>query len=243
MEVPPALIHLLEPRLLLFSSEPGTALLLEKGLRPLALPVDEAAMADLLGQSFATRHHKVILLQDPRAAREQVADWVRHIRQDNSWSSIMVMLIGSIDSGTRQAILQAGADHVLRLPGARDEWATLYLELFRNPDYWNHDPPVLDPARLCLQNAEQRLDLTFVQVQTLLALLYAPDHLLSFDDLTTPLGLNVRSYDMRVMEKFFSRLRSAIRKAFGINVIHNVRGVGYRLSRGSISTAPMAMRS
>jgi DNA-binding response OmpR family regulator len=243
MDVPPALLLALEPRLLMLSSDPDGARLLEQWLQPLALPVDAGALADLAGQPFALSHHKVILLQAPRAAREQVSDWVRHIRLANSWSSVMVMLIGSIDASTRQHIVHAGADHVLRVPSASAERATFYLQLFQNPDYWNLDPPVLDPARLCLQNADQRLDLTFVQVQTLLALLYAPDHLMSFDDLAVPLGLNARSYDMRVMEKFFSRLRNAIRKAFAINVIQNVRGAGYRLTRGSIATAPIALRS
>lgn len=243
MDVPPALFHSLEPRLLLLSSEPNSAPSLRQWLLPLSLSVDEQPLTELPAQPFEKVSHKVIVVEPPRAAREQANAWVRHIREGNSWSSVMVVMVSGIDSSTRQHLLQAGADHVLRLPAGNDERATFYQDLFQDPDYWNPDPPVLDPARLCLQSAEQRLDLTFVQVQTLLALLYAPGHLLSFDDLTAPLGLNVRSYDMRVMEKFFSRLRSVIRKAFGINVIQNVRGAGYRLARGSITAKPMALRS
>lgn len=241
MDVLAALFHPLEPRLLMLCSDTSRTDSLERYLRHLPLPVEGLQPDVQPAFDYETSRHKAILVEPGRGERQKGVRWVDDIRRSNSWASVLVALTGA-DPAIRQAYQHAGADHVLRLPGPEQEREAFYLALFQNPDYWNLAPPVLDPVRLCLEDATRRLDLTFVQVQVVLALLYAPHHQLSFDDLAQLLGLNMRTYDVRVVEKFVSRLRSSIRRAFGTHVIQSVRGTGYRLIRGCISPPPIAFR-
>jgi len=240
MDVLAALFHPLEPCLLMLCTDTSQSQSLERYLNPLSLPVEDLQPEVQPTFDYEKSRHKVILVEPGRGERQKGVRWVDDIRRGNTWASVLVALTGA-DPSIRQAYQQAGADHVLRLPNAEPERETFYVELFQNPDYWNLAPPVVDPARLCLEDETRRLDLTFVQVQVVLALLYAPQHQLSFDDLAQLLGLNLRMYDVRVVEKFVSRLRSSIRKVFGTNVIQSVRGSGYRLNRGCISPPPSAL--
>jgi DNA-binding response OmpR family regulator len=48
------------------------------------------------------------------------------------------------------------------------------------------------------------------------------------------MGLNTKFYDSRALEKSISRLRSKIKAHYGENIIQNIRGHGYKLSRGII---------
>lgn len=241
MDVLAALFPPLEPGLLMLCSDISRTASLQRYLAPLSLSVEGLQPDTQPPFDYQKSRHKVILVEPGRGGRQQGLRWVEDIRRSNSWSSILVALT-SADPAIRQAYQQAGADHVLRLPGVEQERETFYVALFQNPDYWNLAPPVLDPARLCLEDDTRRLDLTFVQVQVLFALLYAPNHQLGFDELAQLLGLNLRTYDLRVVEKFVSRLRSGIRQAFGTNVIQSVRGSGYRLNRGCILPPPIAFR-
>lgn len=239
MEVLAALFHPLEPRLLMLCSDTSRTDSLKRYLQDLSLPVEGLQPELQPAYDYEKSRHKAILVEPGRGERQKGVRWVDDIRRGNSWASILVALTGA-DAATRQSYQQAGADHVLRLPSTEPARETFYVELLQNPDYWNLTPPVVDPARLCLEDETRRLDLTFAQVQVVLALLYAPHHQLSFDDLAQLLGLNLRTYDMRVVEKFVSRLRSSIRQVFGTNVIQSVRGSGYRLNRGCISPPPSA---
>lgn len=239
MDVLAALFHPLEPRLLMLCTDVSQTEAMRRYLQHLPVPVEGLQPVQQPDFAYDKSRHRAILVEPGRGARQQGVRWVEDIRRGNTWASVLVALTGA-DPALRQAYQQAGADHVLRLPSGEQERAAFYVALFQNPDYWNLTPPVLDPARLCLEDETRRLDLTFVQVQALMALLYAPHHQRSFDDLAQLLGLNVRTYDMRVVEKFVSRLRSSIREAFGTNVVQSVRGSGYRLSRGCIAPPPIA---
>lgn len=234
-----AALHPLEPRLLMLCTDASQTEAMRRYLQHLPVPVEGLQPVQQPDFAYDKSRRRAILVEPGRGARQQGVRWVEDIRRGNTWASVLVELTGA-DPALRQAYQQADADHVLRLPSGEQERAAFYVALFQNPDYWNLTPPVLDPARLCLEDETRRLHLTFVQVQALMALLYASHHQRSFDDLAQLLGLNVRTYDMRVVEKFVSRLRSSIRQAFGTDVIQSVRGSGYRLSRGCIAPPPIA---
>lgn len=241
MDVLASLFYSLEPRLLMLCSDTAQTDTLKHYLLPLSVPVEGLLPDQQTHFDYNESRHRAILVEPARSARQAGVRWVEQLRRRNSWATVLVTLT-SADPAIRQSYQQAGADYVLRVPSDEQERQTFYVALFQNPDYWNLAPPLLDPARLCLEDATRRLDLTFLQVQVLLAMVYAPHHQLSFDAFAQLLGLNLRTYDLRVVEKFVSRLRSGIRQTFGTNVIQSVRGTGYRLSRGCISPPPIVFR-
>jgi DNA-binding response OmpR family regulator len=59
---------------------------------------------------------------------------------------------------------------------------------------------------------------------------------LSHDEIAKAMGLNINFYDPRALEKSISRLRGKIKSTYGTNAIQSIRGHGYRLSRGLISS-------
>jgi DNA-binding response OmpR family regulator len=62
------------------------------------------------------------------------------------------------------------------------------------------------------------------------------NQILSHDEIAKIIGLNINFYDPRALEKSISRLRGKIKGIYGINAIQSIRGHGYRLIRGLIST-------
>jgi len=60
------------------------------------------------------------------------------------------------------------------------------------------------------------------------------NRLLSHNEIASVMGLNTKYYDSRALEKSISRLRSKIKAHYGENIIQNIRGYGYKLSRGLI---------
>ena len=67
------------------------------------------------------------------------------------------------------------------------------------------------------------------------ALLRAPNHALSQDDIAKTLDPNIVFYDPRALEKTISRLRTKIKKSYSLELIFSVRAFGYRLRRGTVS--------
>lgn len=242
MDVLSRLFPPVEPRILMVASGLNDVQNMEQWLHPLGIAVEGLRAAQLASYSFEKRRHKAILLEPTRACLAEALQCLHDIRRVNHWASVLLGSTSPMTPAMRLNYLQAGADHVLRVPGKDNEREPFYQDLFRNPDYWNLSPPVLDPARLCLSDDNRRLDLSYPQVQVLMAMLRAPHHQLDFDELADCLGFNMRSYDMRVLEKFVSRLRNSIRKTFGTNAIQNMRGVGYRLTRGTVAPLPVLLR-
>jgi DNA-binding response OmpR family regulator len=86
---------------------------------------------------------------------------------------------------------------------------------------------------MCLYGNGQKLEISFVEMKVLEALIHS--RLLSHDEIASVMGLNTKFYDSRALEKSISRLRSKIKACYGENIIQNIRGYGYKLSRGIIS--------
>ncbi|EJM00582.1 response regulator with CheY-like receiver domain and winged-helix DNA-binding domain [Pseudomonas sp. GM102] len=129
----------------------------------------------------------------------------------------------------------AGADHCINVPNDQDEKARLLSELLETPEWQPSVKLTLDQTCLHLYNDEYKLDLAYQEMKALDALINAEGNILHHDSMAESMGLNIKLYDSRVLEKSISRLRNKIKKHFGINIIHSVRGYGYRLLRGVIS--------
>ncbi len=129
----------------------------------------------------------------------------------------------------------AGADHCITVPNDPNEKTALISTLFKSPEWQSTTTLTLDQTCLHLYNNEHKLDLAYPEMKALDALINAQGHILHHDCMAESMGLNIKLYDSRVLEKSISRLRNKVKKNFGINIIHSVRGYGYRLLRGVIS--------
>lgn len=85
---------------------------------------------------------------------------------------------------------------------------------------------------MCLYGNGKKLEISFVEMKVLEALIQC--RLLSHNEIAEVMGLNTKYYDSRALEKSISRLRSKIKAHYGDNIIQNIRGYGYKLSRGVI---------
>ncbi|MCU1753118.1 winged helix-turn-helix domain-containing protein [Pseudomonas sp. 6D_7.1_Bac1] len=129
----------------------------------------------------------------------------------------------------------AGADHCINVPNDQDEKTRLMSTLFTSTDWKPTTTLTLDQTCLHLYNNEHKIDLAYQEMKALDALINAEGHILHHDCMAESMGLNIKLYDPRVLEKSISRLRNKVKKNVGINIIHSVRGYGYRLLRGVVS--------
>ena len=129
----------------------------------------------------------------------------------------------------------AGANHCINVPNDQEEKARLLSEVLETPEWQPSIKLTLDQSCLHLYNDEYKLDLAYQEMKALDALINAEGNILHHDCMAESMGLNIKLYDSRVLEKSISRLRNKIKKHFGINIIHSVRGYGYRLLRGVVS--------
>lgn len=130
---------------------------------------------------------------------------------------------------------RAGADHCIYAPNDPDKKAELISVLFDSPEWRPSIRLTLDQTCLHLSDDKLKLDLAYQEMKVLDALINAQGNILHHDSIAEAMGLNIRLYDSRVLEKSISRLRNKIKRNFGINIIHSVRGYGYRLLRGIMS--------
>jgi DNA-binding response OmpR family regulator len=175
-----------------------------------------------------------VVIDSPVAFLESLAV-VENIRAENSTSIISVVITGK---GTYNQIKYylAGADHCIKFTSVPDENIDVLSVFFCSPEWQREINLVLDPTRMCLHGLDQKLEISFAEMKVLEALTQTKNHILSHDEIARVMGLNITFYDPRALEKSISRLRGKIKNMFGANAIQNIRGHGYRLSRGLISS-------
>jgi two-component system OmpR family response regulator len=176
-----------------------------------------------------------IIIDSPQALEDSLA-LVANLRSDNLKPIICAVITGR---GTYNKIKYylAGADFCIKLNTLADEASELLAEFF-NSEEWQRDINlVLDPTRICLMGTSKKLDISFAEMKILEAFAQTGNHILSHDEIASIMGLNTNFYDPRALEKSISRLRGKIKDMYGTNAIQSIRGHGYRLMRGLISTA------
>lgn len=161
-------------------------------------------------------------------------DLVKKIRLVNHEASIFMLVTHPKSLSTVNCYL-AGADHCIKLPGTQNEKSNTLSDIFHDCAWKTKIQLTLDRTRLLLYSDANKLEISYTEMTILDALINAPQHVMSQDSIAKALNPDVIFYDPRALEKTISRLRTKIRTAYKTELIHSVRGFGYRLCRGVIS--------
>lgn len=175
-----------------------------------------------------------VVIDTPQALVESIV-LIEGLRANNMTSIIVAVVTGSGTYNKMKCFL-AGADYCIKLNNTLDESADLLSEVFNSPEWRNKDTLLLDPTRMCLVGNNKKLEVSFTEMKILEAFSQTKSLILSHDEIARVMGLNINFYDPRALEKSISRLRGKIKGMYGTNVIQSIRGYGYRLIRGLIST-------
>lgn len=175
-----------------------------------------------------------IVIDSPQGLEDNLA-LVENLRADNLKPIICAVITGR-GAFNKIKYFLAGADFCIKFNTLSDEGADLLAEFF-NSEEWQRDINLmLDPTRICLSDTSRKLDISFAEMKILEAFAQTGNHILSHDEIAGIMGLNSNFYDPRALEKSISRLRGKIKDVYGTNAIQSIRGYGYRLMRGLIST-------
>ncbi|MCF4997152.1 winged helix family transcriptional regulator [Pseudomonas syringae] len=180
-------------------------------------------------------YRAIFIVIDGSQALEDSLALIERLRTENVKPIICAVITGR-GSFNKIKYYLAGADFCIKLNALSEDGSELLAEFF-NSEEWQRDTNLLlDPTRICLLDASKKLDISFVEMKILEAFAQTGNHILSHDQIASIMGLNTNFYDPRALEKSISRLRGKIKDMYGTNAIQSIRGYGYRLMRGLIST-------
>ncbi|MBC3778730.1 winged helix-turn-helix domain-containing protein [Pseudomonas sp. SWRI99] len=201
------------------------------------IPLEASEYTGYFNQNEYLGSYRAIFLviDSPQALEDNLA-LVESLRSDNLKPLICAVITGR-GAFNKIKYYLAGADACIKLNTLSDDSADLLAEFF-NSEEWQRDINLtLDPTRICLMSTSKKLDISFAEMKILEAFAQTGNHILSHDEIAGIMGLNTNFYDPRALEKSISRLRGKIKEMYGTNAIQSIRGYGYRLMRGLISTA------
>ncbi|CRM48701.1 MULTISPECIES: winged helix-turn-helix domain-containing protein [Pseudomonas] len=200
---------------------------------PNDLKVDTRCYGQLIEAHENHAHYRAVIIEiDTPSAINQTLDIIRKTRSDNPACTIFVVVtFASTLSKTKYYL--AGADYCVKVvETSPDKKLSLFDAFLSESARLNCCGLMLDQDRMCLYGAGKKLEISFVEMKVLEALIQ--NRLLSHNEIAEVMGLNTKYYDSRALEKSISRLRSKIKAHYGDNIIQNIRGYGYKLSRGFI---------
>ncbi|MGY2288711.1 winged helix-turn-helix domain-containing protein [Pseudomonas sp. SDO528_S397] len=202
---------------------------------PNTLKVDTRSYGQLIGHYDDNRHYRAIIIEiDTPSASHQTLDIIKKTRVENPGGTIFVIVTFATTSSKTKYYL-AGADYCLQVVERAPEKKLMLFAAFLSESYWlNNADLLLDQDRMCIYGGGKKLEVSFVEMKVLEALVN--NRMLSHDEIASVMGLNTRFYDSRALEKSISRLRSKIKSHYGSNIIQNIRGYGYKLSKGLVCT-------
>lgn len=175
-----------------------------------------------------------IVIDSPQAFVESLTA-VENIRAENLASIIFVAITGR-GTYNKMKYYFAGADYCINCDTFADKKSDVLTDFFNSPEWQKKHDLLLDPTRMCLIGEYKKLDVSFAEMKILEAFSQTKNQILSHDEIARIMGLNINFYDPRALEKSISRLRGKIKDMYGTNAIQSIRGHGYRLIRGLIST-------
>jgi len=176
-----------------------------------------------------------LVIDSPQALEDNLA-LVENLRSDN-FKPIICAVITGRGAFNKIKYYLAGADICIKLNTLSEDDTELLAEFFTSEEWQRNISLTLDPTRICLMDKSKKLDISFAEMKILEAFAQTGNHILSHDEIAGIMGLNTNFYDPRALEKSISRLRGKIKDMYGTNAIQSIRGYGYRLLRGLISTA------
>jgi len=201
---------------------------------PNNLKVDTRCYGQLNGPDESHKHYRAVIIEiDTPSASNQTLDIIKKTRTENPGCTIFVVVTFATTLSKTKYYL-AGADYCIKVVENSPEKKLILFAAFLSETYWlSNADLILDQDRMCIYGGGKKLEISFVEMKVLEALIH--NRLLSHDEIAGVMGLNTRFYDSRALEKAISRLRSKIKSHYGDNIIQNIRGYGYKLSRGLIS--------
>ncbi|SDR14728.1 DNA-binding response regulator, OmpR family, contains REC and winged-helix (wHTH) domain [Pseudomonas grimontii] len=197
------------------------------------LKVDTRCYGQLIDTQEIHVHYRAIIIEiDTPSASNLSLDIIRKAWSENPDCTIFVVVtFASTLSKTKYYL--AGADYCIKvIETAPEKKLNLFDAFLSENARFNQCDLVLDQDRMCLYGDGKKLEISFVEMKVLEALIQ--NRLLSHNEIASVMGLNTKYYDSRALEKSISRLRSKIKAHYGENIIQNIRGYGYKLSRGLI---------
>lgn len=197
------------------------------------LHIDASNPATYQPLSFAQVEAVFFEVNTPDAINNSV-EFIKKIRQANQAACIFVLVTHNKSfSGTHCYI--SGADHCLKLPSDAQERLDLLSRTLKDSHWQSPAQLYLDRTRLLLCSATQKIEISYTEMTIIDALIQAPEHVMSQDNIARTLDPSIVFYDPRALEKTISRLRTKIKKTYNLEIILSVRAYGYRLRRGSIA--------
>lgn len=200
---------------------------------PNDLKVDTRSYGQLTDNQEIHAHYRAIIIEiDTPSASNQILDIIRKTRTENPGCTIFVVVTFTSTLSKTKYYL-AGADYCIKVVETSPEKKLSLFDAFLSESArLNQCGLVLDQDRMCIYGDGKKLEISFIEMKVLEALIHS--RLLSHNEIAGVMGLNTKYYDSRALEKSISRLRGKIKAHYGENIIQNIRGYGYKLSRGLI---------
>ncbi|MNK88627.1 hypothetical protein D3C87_1085970 [compost metagenome] len=200
------------------------------------VPVDATCYSNSFNRNMHPELYRAvfIVVDNPQAFIESIA-LIEGLRANNMASIIFAAITGS-GTYNKMKYYLAGADYCVKFSSAPDDNVQVFSDFFGSQEWQSKDNLLLDPTRMCLIGDDKKLDVSFAEMKILEAFSETKNHILSHDEIARAMGLNINFYDPRALEKSISRLRGKIKGMYGTNAIQSIRGYGYRLIRGLISS-------
>lgn len=221
-------------KLLVIEDDVRMAGLLRRGLEL------EGWAVDVVGDGADARHaisstpFDAVVCDVGLPGRESGLDWCRWLRQEGVWTPVL-MLTARTDVGDRIAGLDVGADDYLGKPFSFGELAARLRALLRRgetarPTLLANGPLVLDPAAHVVHWRSQPVELTPREFALLDYFMRRPGDVLRRTEILDHVWNYAYDGTSNVVDVYVGYLRTRLSSAGAPELIHTVRGVGYRLA-------------
>ncbi len=221
-------------RILVVEDDRKIAGAIKKGLEQESYAVDAVHDSDEGLSSALTGDYDLIILDRMLPGLIEGVDIAKEVRA-NQINAPIIMLTAKDQINDRVTGLNAGADDYLIKPFAFDELVARVRALLRRPNQTLATVLKLDDLTLntnthVVERAGSGITLSAKEYSLLEYLMRNPNQVLSKDNITT----HVWDFDADILpntvEVYISYLRTKIDQPFrGPNLIHTVRGFGYKL--------------
>lgn len=197
-----------------------------------SLHIEASSILNFQAQKLSHIKAFIFEVNSPDATNGTI-ELLKKIRQTNQGACTFVLTTHSKSLSSTNFYI-SGADHFLKLPNIPSE-RKLYLSKALKESHWKKPVKLyLDSTRLLLCSDTDKLELSYTEMTIIDALLMAPEHVMSQDEIAKTLDPKIIFYDPRALEKTISRLRTKIKKIYELELILSIRAYGYRLRRGSV---------
>jgi DNA-binding response OmpR family regulator len=190
---------------------------------------------DCLDYLTATAYDVVVL--DLNLPHRDGLDVLRELRQ-NGISTPVLLLTARVDTRDVVAGLDAGADDYLRKPFSLDELHARLRSLMRRPPAWNSDVLSCDDLVFDRRSREARrgkraIELTSKEVAMLEVLMRNAGRTVTRESLIDAVWDRSADPASNVLDVYARRLRNKLTSLGEPQLLHTVRGIGFRLGAAS----------